>query len=404
MLERATISVHRLPGRARTPSWGLARPSLALGLALALAVSLAACSSSGSGNKPGIANAPLAGVPAGNPYTAWSHNGPYAPGITFATTPSGDPVVIYYPVERSAVRHMRTYTVNILRYVLGAGVALPPALAKFPSSVPTDSYENAPLARGGPFPVVLFSHGFGSYPEQSSFLTDHLATWGLVVAAPDQEAWGLRAALTGTLGKGPDDPEYLLGALSLLKQMDHAKGGMFSGRLDLSRVGSLGHSLGGGAAIDVADNPAIRTYVALAPVPGTPPPAGKFGLVMVGTADRVVPASSVEQTYAKLPEPKRLVLIDGAGHNVFDDICTIGHTEGGIATAIHALKALPKEIRAIATDGCEPPDIYPPKAWPLIDQAVTAALRYGLGIGTKLVGIGPGLDHAFFGVTARLMG
>ncbi len=57
---------------------------------------------------------------------------------------------------------------------------------------------------------------------------------------------------------------------------------------------------------------------------------------------------------------------------------------------------------SIATDGCSPPDISPPTAWPLIDQVVTAQLRYGLGIDTTPVGLGSGLDLAFDGVTASV--
>lgn len=377
--------------RSRGTQW-----RIVLGIA-ALCVIPAACSSAPAH----ASSSAIPATPAGNPYRVFASNGPYAPGVAFVKTSSGDPVVLYYPVERSAVRHLSTYSVDILRWVLAPGVSLPPALAGFPHTIATDSYENAPVAPGGPFPVVLFSHGFGSYPEQSSFLNDHLATWGFVVAAPYQEAWGIHAAITGTLGKGPSDEVYLLEALAMLRHMDHAGHGMLSGKLDLSRVASLGHSLGGGAAIDVAGNKAIRTFVAMAPVPGTPPPAGKPGLVMEGTADKVVPEANVEHTYARLRGPKSLVLIDGAGHNVFDDICTLGAAEGGIATAVKALSALPAAIRAIATDGCEPPDLYPPKAWPLIDQAVTASLRYGLGIDKGPVGLGSGLDHAFAGVTAQ---
>jgi hypothetical protein len=63
---------------------------------------------------------------------------------------------------------------------------------------------------------------------------------------------------------------------------------------------------------------------------------------------------------------------------------------------------LPAQFLAIATDGCTAPDVYPTKAWPLIDQAVTAQLRWGLGIDRQPVGLGSGLDHAYPGVTASV--
>ena len=57
---------------------------------------------------------------------------------------------------------------------------------------------------------------------------------------------------------------------------------------------------------------------------------------------------------------------------------------------------------AIAVDGCSAPDVSPPKAWPLIDQAVTAQLRWALGIDRRPVGLGQGLGRAFPGVTATV--
>ena len=53
-----------------------------------------------------------------------------------------------------------------------------------------------PPATGGPFPVVLFSHGYAGFPEQSVSLTTHLARWGFVVVAPDH----VERSLDGLLG------------------------------------------------------------------------------------------------------------------------------------------------------------------------------------------------------------
>lgn len=206
--------------------------------------------------------------------------------------------------------------------------------------------------------------------------------------------------VSGTTGRGQNDITDLRDALALVKRMNATPGTLFTGKLDLTRVASLGHSAGGGAAITVADDSDIRTYIGLAPSPGTPPPS-KPGLIMQGTSDKVVIPSGTLKLYAKLKSPKRLVLIDGAGHNVFDDGCTIGVAQGGLVEFIKTLN-LPPAFASIATDGCSPPDISPPTAWPLIDQVVTAQLRYGLGIDTTPVGLSGGLDHAFGGVTASV--
>jgi alpha-beta hydrolase superfamily lysophospholipase len=257
-----------------------------------------------------------------------------------------------------------------------------------------------PISKSGPFPVVLFSHGYGGYPQQSSFLTDHLATWGFVVVAPDHRSRDLHAVLNGATGKGQNDVTDLRQALAFVTTMNSTPGTLLTGKLDLSRVASLGHSAGGGAAIAVASDKDIRTYIGLAPSPATPPPS-KPGMIMQGTADKVVNPAGTKKLYAKLASPKRLILVDKAGHNVFDDGCIIGAAQGGLVAFVKELK-LPPAFLAIATDGCSAPDIYPPKAWPLIDQAVTAQLRWGLGIDRTPIGLGSGLDHAYAGVTASV--
>jgi hypothetical protein len=54
----------------------------------------------------------------------------------------------------------------------------------------------------------------------------------------------------------------------------------------------------------------------------------------------------------------------------------------------------------LATDGCFPPDVDPVRAFPLIDQAVTAQMRDGLGLAPSSSGFGPGIGTAFRGVSA----
>jgi pimeloyl-ACP methyl ester carboxylesterase len=180
--------------------------------------------------------------------------------------------------------------------------------------------------------------------------------------------------------------------------MNAASNDLLSGKLDLHRVGSLGHSAGGAAAITFAGDRDVRAYIGLAPAAGTPPPH-KPGMIMQGTSDKVVNPGGTVKLFARLPAPKRLILVHGAGHNVFADACTIGAAQGGLVKFIQTLK-LPTAFEAIAVDGCSAPDVAPPTAWPLINQAVTAQLRWGLGIDRRPLGLGPGLDTAFRGVIA----
>src|SRR5690606_13389968 len=55
----------------------------------------------------------------------------------------------------------------------------------------TAAFRDVEASGDGPFPLVLFSHALGGYRSQSTFLTEHLASWGFVVAAPDHGERGL---------------------------------------------------------------------------------------------------------------------------------------------------------------------------------------------------------------------
>ncbi len=122
---------------------------------------------------------------------------------------------------------------------------------------------------------------------------------------------------------------------------------------------------------------------------------------MQPTADKVVPESGTLKLYPRLHGPKRLVLIDGAGHNAFSDACAIGAAQGGLVKFMGVLP-LPASFKAIATDGCSAPDVVPPAPWPLIDHTVVAQLRWALGIDRTPVGLDQGLDAAFAPVRASI--
>jgi dienelactone hydrolase len=270
---------HRLPHRPSRIS-AIRRAAPVLGVAL-----LAATFSSGGASS--ASPAPSASV------TALSVPGHYAAGTARVTLANGDAVQLWYPVDKSAVQGKPTYTYNLKSWV-PASLANNPLLSSLPSAEPTTGYLDAPIAHdtaasgdpGHGFPVVLFAHGYGSYPEQSSFLTDHLATWGFVVAAPDEQATDLAAVLGGTHTPGAlTAGQALNDTLAYLHTADHTSGNRLDGRLDLGRIGVVGHSLGGGAAITLARNPQVKTYAALAPAPGTPPTTHKPGLVMYGSSD-----------------------------------------------------------------------------------------------------------------------
>jgi len=143
-------------------------------------------------------------------------------------------------------------------------------------------YANGHAFQGAPmsdevekFPLLLFSHGWNGFRTQNTFQMVSLASHGYVVAAPDHTygavatefpngdvAFVNRKALPSGMGLSDDEfmeAARLLGAqwagdLSfVLNVLGEGQPGGYLGilkdRLDFKRVGALGHSTGGGAAI-----------------------------------------------------------------------------------------------------------------------------------------------------------
>lgn len=107
---------------------------------------------------------------------------------------------------------------------------------------------NAPLAPGGPWPVVLMSHGTGGTAESLGWLARSLAHHGYVVLAPNHH---------GNTGLEPYAPEGFLCWWERATDMSRllsslAEQGVFADHLDLSRVSAAGFSLGAYTVIALA--------------------------------------------------------------------------------------------------------------------------------------------------------
>jgi predicted dienelactone hydrolase len=119
--------------------------------------------------------------------------------------------------------------------------------------VPVKIYS--PAQEGGPFPVIIFSHGLGGSREGYAYLGRHWGSHGYVSVhlqhlGSDKSVWenswnrllALRQAARQPVNalNRPRDVSFALDQLELLNQGE----GAFKGRLDLGRVGVAGHSFG----------------------------------------------------------------------------------------------------------------------------------------------------------------
>lgn len=185
-------------------------------------------------------------------------------------------------------------------------------------------------------PLIIFSHGFGGCATQSEFLMRALADHGYYVAAPNHDD-----AACGTKGqrqrpekrfKQPDswtDSTYIDRAEDIRALLDGLRQVKpFSIRIDWSRIGLSGHSLGGYTVLGLAGGwpswtmPGIDAILALSPY--CTPYTQKGDLEKInfpvmyqgGTRDRgITPYVKGENgCYAKTASPAYFVEFEKAGH------------------------------------------------------------------------------------------
>jgi dienelactone hydrolase len=169
-------------------------------------------------------------------------------------------------------------------------------------------------AGAGPFPLVVFVHGYDVGPLAFQRFCSTLASDGYVVAAPsfplEDPARGFPLDETHL----PDEAADVAFVVTSLEQDASA-------RVDGSRVAVIGHSDGADVALLVgygpgSVDPRVGAVVAMAPDTMTVAPvASHVPLLLVqGTADSVVPYSSSQTVYGQIDAPVSYLSLVGADH------------------------------------------------------------------------------------------
>ena len=339
--------------------------------------------------------------------TPYVEDGPYAAGTINLALADGRRVVVWYPTDKAAVAGQPKENFDI------ASLLSPELQAKIPAEK-RPPYEiaahpgAAPATEKAPYPLVLFSHGYAGFPEQSADLVTHLASWGFIVIAPDHVERSL-SGLLGTAAKGVtprQDPEVLSASLvaAIADGTDDAS--PLHGLMDLDKVAVAGHSAGASAAyLTASSDDRIKAFISYSVGTGKPDANGKAaerpvpdvpGMVMLGTADGIIPPANSKKVYEGMNPPKYLVEIADAGHLVFSDICLIGKDKGGLVQLTkEAGLDLGDDLLRLASDCCEPDKLDPAKAFGAIDHFSVAFLRYELGIDPEPVGLNEATAASF---------
>lgn len=355
-------------------------------------------SSSSSSSEP--KNAPDVNAP--NP--VYVERGPHEVGVTTLTL--GDrKVEVWYPATEEAVsgKTKESYSIRSWLTPIVDGMLNPEVNPLFE----TDAYRDVEADTQEMYPLVLFRHGYSGYRDQSTFLTTHLASWGFVVASPDQREIGLEF-LGGVMGapEAPrDEIEVMQATVSLVRAESEAPEGLLHGIVKDGPIGVTGHSAGGFASAKFAAGNDVAVYVPLAAGIGgsdgdetasvTAPDVPS--MFIFGDIDTVVMPEISKSGYAKAASPTRLVGMTGSGHlNGFSDICEIGAEGGGIVKlAIDNGLPVPERLTKLGTDGCQAEAVPSEQLWPITNHFVTAMMRYYLGLDEEPQGLNEATAESF---------
>ena len=258
-------------------------------------------------------------------------------------------VRFWYPAPPGACARADYASAKVWNYLAHmSGFPLP--------AVKTNSCADAPVA-AGVHPVIVFSHGFTGMHTDATFLFEELASRGYVVVSiahthestavefPDgrliTSAFGSYLA-PQTLRADIDSVASIRSArladvkfvLNELWRVDTTLGGPFHNRLDLTRIGVMGHSLGGEIALSILQHESrVRAAVWIDGVISDESVAGTAKPVLLLAAGRQQWNQDECRLWNNLHGIRLAVNLRGAQHLTPSDAVWFGPAFPGMAVA-----------------------------------------------------------------------
>jgi dienelactone hydrolase len=192
------------------------------------------------------------------------------------------------------------------------------------SAAPGSAKTDAPVNSTGPYPVVMYSHGFMCESKENEALGRYLASHGLIVVAPTYPLTSRDAPGGPTFMdviNQPGDIAFLIDRMEAFSQDDTS---LFFGAVDTQRVAAMGLSLGGLTSALAGHHPLfadprinVVTSVAgaLCVVPPDSYRAGTATLFLYGETDQIANyTANGADPYQAAKSPKMLVTLLGGTH------------------------------------------------------------------------------------------
>lgn len=247
-----------------------------------------------------------------------------APTSTTTATPAAAPTGPPYAVGSVTATYVDpTRPTGPRGNVAGAPTRTLRTTVRYPSSAPAGTPDGALPPAPGPFPLLVFAHGFNIDTAAYAEALRGWAAAGYVVAAPE-------LPLTSTALPGPavetDLPNQPADLGTVITNVLAASNGPgpFGGLVDPNRIAVLGHSDGGNTVAAMAANsccrdPRVKAVVAYAPEQAFFPSTWFGGanpplLVVHGTGDTITRYANGKAIYDGASAPKYLLTVQGGSH------------------------------------------------------------------------------------------
>jgi predicted dienelactone hydrolase len=317
----------------------------------------------------------------------------------------------------------RSLTVDVW-YPVAPDATGTPARYAFSDALYSDSKRaiaDAPMAQGEPFALIVYSHGSGGLRYISSFMTEQLASYGFVVAAPDHI--GNTAVERITNSSAPfeqiqlDRPADITAVIDQMLSPTDASMQQFAGVIDAERIGVVGHSFGGYTALAMASghtnslgavgkDSRVGAIVGLAPASTmlTDEELSSITIptmLIVGSDDTTTPLDPETTRPFSLVSStdKYKVVLDKAAHQSFTDICDYGAQ----LRSLNAPQVILDTVDSQAAEGC-PTNFMPIERAHELTNAYTLSFFLNFVAGTpELAGtIDPALAPSPYDVDVAL--
>lgn len=278
----------------------------------------------------------------------------------------------------------------------------------FDSGAVRDAAVRVPEA---PYPVVVFSHGFGGMRLQSLDYAVHLASRGYVVVAADHPGRMMGDVLPCLFsppldgcdlsGFGGDDPAEDDVAAILAWIDDPAN--PFAAVLDRDTLGLSGHSAGAGTTVGVGQ--VEDRFDALLPMAGYGAPTRDVPTLLMGGTCDTFALDTDALAYAEQLQDGALVRIAGAGHLAFSDLCRLELADLAaewLAGRDDLNPTFYDLLLQLATDGCPDaavpdPDVCDATAFLPLETSAPIVRHYStVFFDATLRGEGPGVEAGVF--------